>query len=181
MKNTITVALLIALSFYVSVNALSAQEHTDKTLHNEIIHSHHPHKHHVALFNGATTNLDHETTAYTVGLDYEYRFSKIVGATLLGEYVAASSSEIIAGAGLLFHPYKGLKIVTAPMVLFAEESSDEEHATNIEKDDKQATFAFRFSVAYDFYVGNFSIGPVINYDLGETNSINYGVAVGIGF
>lgn len=181
MKNIIKVALLIAFSFCLSFNTLSAQEHEKESQHNESAHSHHPHKHHVALFNGATSNLDHETTAYTIGLDYEYRFSKIVGATLLGEYVATSSSEILAGAGLLFHPYRGLKVVTAPMVLFAEEHNEEHHNTSIEKQDKKATFAFRFSAAYDFYIGNLSLGPVINYDLGETNSISYGVAVGIGF
>jgi hypothetical protein len=149
--------------------------------HNNDTHSHHPHKHHLALFNGATTNLDHEPTAYALGVDYEYRFSKLVGATLLGEYVAADSEEILAGAGLLFHPYKGLKLITAPMLLFAEEHPEGGHETHEVKTDKEAEFAFRFSAAYDFYIGNLSLGPVINYDLGKTNSISYGVAVGIGF
>jgi len=175
------IGIMAAISFCLSFTQLSAQEHGTELYEIAGSHSHHPHKHHVALFNGATTNLSHETTAYTIGLDYEYRFSKIVGLTILGEYIAATSEEIIAGAGLLFHPYKGLKLVTAPMLMFAESHNITHNYSEMEEQKKEASFAFRFSTAYDFYVGKLSIGPVINFDLGETNSISYGVAVGMGF
>ena len=159
--------------------SLSAQEHSAH--HETDAHSHHPHKHHVAIFNGATSNLTHNNTAYTVGFDYEYRFSKLVGATVIGEYISTSSSEIIAGAGLLFHPYKAFKFVGAPLAIFAEEHNEGHQPAHHEDGKKEASFAFRFSAGYDFYAGNISIGPVVNYDLGKTDAISYGVAVGIGF
>lgn len=144
-------------------------------------HGHHT-KHHIALFNGITSNLDHETSDYTFGVDYEYRINPLIATTVLAEYIAAESEEVIVGAGVAFHPYRGLKLVAAPMLIFAEEHAAEHLSTQEGSDQKkEGTFAFRAGAAYEFHFGRFSVGPVVNYDMGQTNAFSYGIAAGIGF
>ncbi|SHF44331.1 hypothetical protein SAMN05444483_101126 [Salegentibacter echinorum] len=143
---------------------------------NDAENNSHTHKHHIALFNGATTNFSHESTSYTIGLDYEYRISKLFGLGLLGEYIAAESGEFLAGVPFFVHPYKGLKFVAAPMAVFLEEHTSGEH-----KVEKETEFAFRFGTGYDFHFKGFSIGPDINFDFGKTEALNYGLSIGFGF
>ncbi|TXE10497.1 hypothetical protein ES711_00895 [Gelidibacter salicanalis] len=132
-------------------------------------------QHHIALFNGATSNFTHNTTAYTVGLDYEYRLSKLIGLGVLGELILTESEEILAGIAVIVHPFKGLKFSAAPLVAFAEE-----HAMGHEAK-KKASFLFRVGVGYDFHVWKLSYGPAVNFDFGKTESLNYGLAMGYSF
>ncbi len=64
---------------------IMAQEHTDHVqgsdnkehhVKHHRCHSHKFQKHHFALFNGVTSNFDHQSTGYSIGLDYEDRINK---------------------------------------------------------------------------------------------------------
>ncbi|MBJ7881998.1 hypothetical protein [Gelidibacter salicanalis] len=136
----------------------------------------HTGKHHLAIFNGATTNFTHQSTSYTLGLDYEYRVSKLIGLGVLGELILAESEEILAGVAAFVHPYKGLKFITAPLVAFAEEHTATGHEAK-----KEASFLFRIGVGYDFHIWKLSYGPAVNFDFGKTEAVNYGLAIGYGF
>ena len=117
--------LILILGYLLLGNTLIyAQHHNENS--NQEAHDHLS-KHHIALFNGVTTNLDHNSTAYTLGLDYEYRFSQLLGIGLLGEYIFSEPKEILGGISMFVHPFKGAKIVAAPMLLFSEGSHDSAH------------------------------------------------------
>ncbi len=177
MKPTIWITTII-LSLLVSGQTI-AQNHDEHKEHNGD-HHHDFHKHHIALFNGATTNFDHDATDYTVGIDYEFRFCQKFGAGIVGEYVATDSGEWIFGVPVFYHPCGGLKLFAAPLAVFAEEHHDNGHNTNHDSK-KEASFSFRIGAAYDFHFGKFSVGPSIDYDMGDTKAFVYGLALGIGF
>jgi len=136
----------------------------------------HSSKHHIALFNGATTNFSHESTSYTIGLDYEYRISKLLGIGLLGEVILADSEEFLTGVAVCAHPFKGTKLIAAPLVVFSEEHHSEGHEIK-----KESSFAFRIGAGYDFHVGKLSLGPTVDFDFGKTEALNYGLSIGFGF
>lgn len=181
MKKAALKTLLVVL-FSVSFIISYAQHHEDAshsegTHHEEGAHEGHEfHKNHVALFNGATTNLTHNLTSYSIGLDYEYRFSKMIGAGVLGEFVASESPEMLVGISVFTHPYKGAILFVAPMALFA---SEEEGAA--EAEDSELPLAIRIGAGYDFHFGKLSVGPSVSYDMGNTSALAYGLAIGFGF
>ena len=166
--------LILILGYIVLGNTLIYAQHLNED-HNPEAHNHFS-KHHIALFIGATTNFSHESTSYTIGLDYEYRFSKFLGLGLFGEYIVSEPEEILAGLAVYAHPFKGAKLLAAPLLVFSEGLHDTEHEPG-----KAANFAFRIAAGYDFHIGNLSIGPVVNFDIGATKAISYGLSIGFGF
>jgi hypothetical protein len=133
----------------------------------------HPHSNHLALFTGATTNFEHDSTDFTIGVDYEYRVSDMFGIGLFGEIVYAGHRETIVGVPFFFHMDDApLKIVLAPGVIMAEDH----HHHKYEK------FLFRAGLGYDIHMGAYSITPTLNADLVDGDvSLVYGLAFGIGF
>jgi len=158
----------IILTILLSNTSIYAQQNNKPAPHTS--------KHHIALFNGATTNFSHKSTSYTVGIDYAYRFSKLIGAGLLVEYIAAEPDETLVGIPVIAHPYKGSKIFVAPMAAFAEDHHAAGHDGK-----REGSFAFRIGLGYDFHLGSLSIGPAVDFDFGKTEAINYGVVIGFGF
>lgn len=180
MKKNLRTILILMLILNLGTK-LSAQEH-----HEEHSNAHesssHIHKHHIGVFNGATTNTSHNITSYTIGGDYEFRFNKKIGLTALGEYVGGDANEIVLGIGAMYHLPVGIKFTLAPMVIVTKEDHSEVHQTLAsESEDRERTFAIRIGVAYDFYLGDFTVGPVFNADLGDASAFNYGIAIGYGF
>ncbi len=147
------------------------EEHsTESHLHEQ------NHKNHLALFNGATTNLDHGSTAYTIGLEHEYRISKLIGSGSLLEYVAAEHAEIIIGLPFFIHPHNGLKIIAAPLIILGKETNEPTMESRTTTD-----FAFRIGFGYDFHLGAWSFGPDAYFDYGHSKSLVYGLSIGLGF
>ena len=171
MINKIKTIILVVVCLFFSSTTIYSQ-HNDE--HNKTESHDHFSKHHIALFNGATTNFSHKSTAYTVGLDYEFRFSRLVGCGISGEYIASESGEILAGIGVFLHPYKGTKLIAGPFLILAEEAHSEDHESK-----KEASISFRIGVGYDFHFKMLSVGPIVNFDVGNTEAINYGLAIGI--
>lgn len=161
--NTIMI-IFLSLGLYAQHANHGAQVHSK---HNDGHHEdgHHS-KWHVAVFNGATTNFDYSHTDYTIGADVEYRFHDKFGLGLGIEHIAASHPETVVAIPLFFHPYKGLKLIAAPI---AVNYSGNTH------------YGARLGAGYDFHVGKLSVGPLVALDMTNTTAVVYGVSIGMGF
>lgn len=165
------ITTLITFSTSGVYSQLDPHHEHDKEHHDD----HQKHHNHLALFVGATTNFDHETTGFSIGVDYEYRLKamhNLLGIGFIGEYVSSGSGEIIAGIPLFIHAAEKLKFMVAPIIVSAEDLHTHENETS---------FGVRLGAGSNFHVGKISMGPVINLDLGKTTALVYGVAIGFGF
>lgn len=123
-------------------------------------------KHHLGLFVGSTSNFSAHHTSFSLGSDYEYRISNLLGVGLLGEMVFAEHKETLVFGSLFVHPIEGLKIVFGNGLAFVEDKSH---------------YVFRLGTGYDFHVGSLSVTPTINFDFGDGNSFAvYGITFAIG-
>jgi hypothetical protein len=169
-KTLITIALLLFST------AAFAQHYEDHGTHHK--------KHHVALFDGATTNFGHSTTGYSIGLDYEYLMSDVVGAGLIAEYVFSGTGELIVGVPVFYHPTNNLKIGAGPIGVFVEKHHDtlhnDGHDTVSNNVEKEWEVGARFNVTYSLHFGSISAGPSVSMDVANTTSLAYGLSFGIG-
>lgn len=127
------------------------------------------HRHHVAVFLGGAVRDEHETeSGFAGGVDYEYRFTRLLGAGLLVEVATGGLREVLLAVPVALHPWRGLRFVAAPG---AEIPGDGE-----------AEFAMRLGVGYQVPVGRFTVEPGFNADLIDgTPTYVVGVSFGIGF
>ena len=171
--------VLTSVSFFSFVNA----QHKEHNEHNEHAaddkhHESPSHHHHIAIFNGASTNFKYDVTSYSLGLDYEYYIDN-VGIGLFGELIFAEETEFLTG---LFASYKigHIKLMTGPFVEFAK--SHDAHATTHDEGFHHK-FGVRVGLAYNFHLNKLSIAPGIytDYIEGGIWVLVYGVGVGFGF
>jgi hypothetical protein len=172
---SLLIAILCVLFLGTGIQAKeSSHDSHDSTGESHAVHQeHHLHHNHIALFTGATTNFEHESTDFTLGVDYEYRFSEMFGVGLFGEIVFAEHEETLIGVPLFIHVKESpLKIVLAPGLIMAEDH----HGHKYEE------FLFRGGLGYDIHLDNFSITPTVNADVVDGHvSLAYGLAFGVGF
>ena len=142
----------------ITVQTLAAEE-----THEEHKESHY-HRHHIGLFLGSVREEGEDT--FTVGLDYEYRFSPYFGIGILGEYTGKDYREGVVLVPLFIHPYKGFRFIAAP-------------GTKPRKEDEK--FVWRLGIGYQFPVGNWTIAPEFNVDFSDERDYTYGVSFGYGF
>lgn len=156
---------------------LSAQNHQ----HHRGDHS----RHHIAIFNGLTTNFDHETTGYSLGTDYEYYLSDLIAIGFIGEYVFSGEGEWILGIPVFIHPTSNFKFGAAPIWIQAEvhhdDHHDDSHGDTVSSVEKEWTMGVRVNVAYNIHMGNLSAGPSVSLDITNTTAILYGFTFGVGF
>ena len=125
-------------------------------------------KHHaVGVFFGGT-NVS-STTEATLGLEYEYKFTKKIGAGVLYEYTPGAHDGDGASIymGLLHvHPWKELRL----SVGYGREKI---HYPGSESED-----IWRLGVAYDFHLGDLGLAPTLAFDRvdGKTAKV-FGVAL----
>ncbi|NOZ46566.1 MAG: hypothetical protein GXO79_07255 [Chlorobi bacterium] len=165
-----TILTLIALNSY----CVYSQHDQHNEHNNEHLINHNHHQNHLALFLGATTNFEHETTGFSMGIDYEYRLKtmhNLLGIGLFGEYIFSESGEIITGIPLFIHPAKILKLIIAPILVSGENNHAHVNETNM---------GVRLGVASNYHFKKISIGPSVNLDFGKTTSLVYGIAIGVG-
>jgi hypothetical protein len=125
----------------------------------------HPHRHHVALFVGASNN-DHEIDL-SLGAEYELRFRRIVGGGVLIDRAGGRAGSTVVGVGVWIHPVGDFKFLLAPGLEFRNDSTE---------------FLVRVGAAYDFHIKSFSISPTFNVDFVDSEEILvYGVHLGYGF
>ena len=177
MKRLISLLIVLtSVSFFSLVNA----QHTEHNEHPaEDQHHESPlHHHHIAIFNGASTNFKYDVTSYSLGLDYEYYIHN-VGIGLFGELIFAKETEFLTG---LFASYKigSIKFMTGPFVEFAK--SHDAHTTTHDEEFHHK-FGVRVGLVYNFHLSKLSIAPGLytDYIEGGTWALVYGVGVGFGF
>lgn len=143
----------------------------------------HFHRNHVAIVLGATTPLDNESnsTAFTVGADYERLFTRVVGARLAVDFTGRNHSRNgLIALELVVRPIPPLALLAGPGLEFVEKEETHNGATSTERETETV---FRVGGSYDFAVGPLTIGPIAILDfLGETKTnFVFGISTGIGF
>jgi hypothetical protein len=144
------------------------------------------HRHHFSVFLGVTAGevekeaeagvaseggavIVEDETAFTLGLDYEYRLSRRWGVGALAEWAGKDARFWVVGIpAAVLHPKGGLKLYLVP----GFEKSNEH----------DAEFLVRLGAMYDFEVGRFTIAPAFNVDFVDDEEVLvYGVNIGRGF
>jgi hypothetical protein len=126
----------------------------------------HEHHHHIAVILG-NTHTEHDEDAFTIGIDYEYRLSPLVGVGVLGEYATGGVDAWVVGVPFALHPGAGWRLVAMP---------------GVEIHDGESAFLFRTGVGYEFELGEFTVMPEVNADFvdDETN-LFFGASIGFKF
>jgi hypothetical protein len=125
----------------------------------------HAHRHHVALFLGAT-HTDEEDE-FSIGMDYEYRLNPLLGLGGIAEYTGGEHETTIAAAAFFIHPFKALRLVLGPGF---ESGGDEKE------------FLLRVGASYHIPVGKLTLAPEFNVDFVDGNkNLVYGISLGWGF
>lgn len=146
---------------------------------------HHFHRNDVAVFLGATTPLDKARggeTSFTAGVEYERRFTRVLGAQALADFSFGDlKREAIFAALLTVRPIAPLRFSLGPGAELVEEDKIEEDGSTSTKN--KAYFVIASRVIYVFHVGRISLAPTVGLDfIGETKtSFVYGLSVGAGF
>jgi len=124
------------------------------------------HKNHVALFLGVVD--EHAETAFSLGLDYERRFSRLFGIGILTHYAFGDVRSFALAAPIFLHATDRLKFSLAAGF---EDADHEDRETLI-----------RLGVEYAFEVGRLTIAPMFAVDFVEDEEILVlGVNIGRGF
>ncbi|MEO0690878.1 MAG: hypothetical protein AAFY51_11340 [Pseudomonadota bacterium] len=121
--------------------------------------------HHLSVISGLTYVDEADETAYTLGIDYEYRVSDLLGVGFVAERAFGNVEATTLLAVADFHLTEGLAMQVGPGIEFAE---GEEFAVG------------RFGVLYEFELGGgFTISPQAHYDLSELEDA-FVFVVGVG-
>jgi hypothetical protein len=124
--------------------------------------------HHLSVVIGATNIPDADETAFTLGLDYEYRVSKVLGLGFVAEHAfgAVDSTTLLGVADI--HLTEGLAIQIGPGVEFVGD---------------ETFFVTRLGVVYELEVGKaFTLSPQLHYDFSSgEDAIVFGIAIGKAF
>ncbi len=122
--------------------------------------------HHVEVFLGNTHTEDDED-AFSIGVQYEYRLSPLMGVGILGEYAFEDLDSWVVGVPLTLHPGAGWQLVAMP---------------GVEIENNETSFLFRAGVGYEFELEQFTIKPEFNADFvkGDVNLV-FGASLGVGF
>ena len=145
----------------------------------------HFHHNHVAVFLGATTPFDQDKagkTSFTVGADYERRFTPALGVMALADFALGDLKRTALFAAMFAgHPIDALRIALGPGFELVEQDEIAEDGSTSTK--HKAFFVISTRATYEFHVGRVSLTPAAGLDfIGETKTaFVYGVAVGIGF
>lgn len=127
--------------------------------------------HHLSVFpSGTRTTGSENEDAFTVGLDYEYRVSELLGVGAVGEFAFGPIDATTLLAVADFHIWRGLGIQTGPGAVV--------------EDGESPHFVYRFGALYEFEFGSgFTLSPQIHCDLidGLENELIYGLAFGFSF
>ena len=119
----------------------------------------------VAIGMGGTTNK--EATAFTIGIDYQYRITKLIGVGAIIDHAMADINSTLIAPALFLHA-ANFEFAIAPALEFIEEGT---------------VVILRLGVAYGFELSRFSISPGVFWDSernGES-AIVYGLKFGYKF
>ena len=125
-------------------------------------------RHELGLFLGITTKEG--DTGISVGLDYEYRLSRLFGIGGVAEYTGADFREGLLGVPFYWHAWRELKLVAAPSV-------------EIEPAERSGEFVVRLGGEYGFPVrSGIEIAPALYFDVSsEDVAVVVGATVATSF
>lgn len=148
----------------------TAQQHEGEAHESEG----HRHKNHLGLFLGITD--EEAASEFTIGLDYERRFSRWFGIGVLVESIAGDAREVIVGIPVFLHATERLKfLLAAGYESLGPFENDKGH-----HDDRETVV--RIGAEYAFHFGNYSVSPALNVDFVDSEEILvYGVTIGRGW
>lgn len=128
----------------------------------------HPDKrHHVSVVGAGSYVYEEDYTAATVGIDYEYRVSPLLGLGFVAEraFGRIDATTLLAVADI--HIWRGLAIQTGP---------------GIEIIDGEVYAAGRIGALYEFELeDHWTFSPQVHFDISEENAIVFGAAFGRAF
>ncbi len=134
-------------------------------------------RHHLSVVTAGTTIFKADETAFTLGIDYEYRLNRLVGVGLVLEqaFGDVDATSLLAVADL--HIWKGLALQIGPGLEFIDEttlSGERENETN---------FIFRLGTLYEFeFDEKYTLSPQVHYDASSgEDALVFGLALGIAF
>jgi len=176
---TVVASLIL---FFGLVGASAEPQHASSDPH-ESTSSHEFHRHHVAVFLGATYGVlerghdedpqaqeegEIRNTDFSVGVDYEYRILRNLSLGALIDYAPGDLRTTVFAAGAFIRPIGGLMVVAAPGF---ESHEGKQHAL------------FRLGFGYEFGMADrFSLTPNFNIDFVNGQQVYvYGLSVGVGF
>jgi len=114
----------------------------------------------IGVFLGSSTVKGEDDNEFTFGLEYEYHFSKLLGAGLIVEHSpdAHHNDDVsVVLAAVHIHPVGGLRLTVGA----GREYIHGHHPHDVSM--------WRLGTAYDFHFDSFSIAPTINVDfIGDT-------------
>lgn len=185
MRGGTAVGLVLGLLASRPAVVAAQEEHGAEASHEE----HEFHRHHLALFLGASTKPEAETdskTAFTFGVGYEFRVQRRWGVGAFVEGLPDPGDRkraAVAAAAFFVHPVGELRLVAAPGVEFTQAMDSEVGTQSAEAEGDEASFLLRLGAAYEFRLGRFSIAPEFNLDLVkfEEAVLVYGLGFGVGF
>ena len=160
-------SMAIATLWIAATSPGASASEAEEVKHEE---SHGHHRHHVAALLGAAIRDEHGVTegGFAVGVDYEYRLHRLLGAGALVEVATGNIRDVVVMAPIFLHPWGGLKLVVAPGAEIASSG--------------HAEFLLRVGGAYLFPLGDFSVGPDFVVDIVDGHpTFVAGLAFGVGF
>jgi len=181
----LSAAAILSASLFLPEAALGQAETENARGAREEHGDHEFHKNGVFLFLGGTTEStsDDPTTSFTLGVEYERRFSRRVGVAVAAEAVLSGEGrEALFGLLLVLHPVGGLGLAAGPGMEIGKDHQAEHGEEG--GDDTEVSAAFRVGVLYDFEVGSrYTIAPAVFIDFidGKDPALVWGVELGVGF
>lgn len=177
MKNTIKTMLLFGGTIFVSLAggySYAEQQHAEHQQEKAEAHEKHGHaiesRHHVSMFLGGTTLLvpdESDETAFTLGIDYEYRVSPLIGLGFVAERAFGDIEANTLIAAVDIHIYEGWVVQTG---------------LGFERIDSETNRLVRLGVLYEFEFGEYTISPQVHYDAtNREDSVVFGFAFGRNF
>lgn len=152
----------VLISFLFVSSAFAEQAESGSELKHAV---HGPHHLSVLV---ADTHVSGEGDNFTIGIDYEYRLSKLlgVGAVVERAFGELDATTVLAVADI--HLQHGLIVQVGP-------GFERRHDENV--------FVARIGMLYEFELDNLTLSPQLHWDYhdGEANAIVAGLALGFSF
>lgn len=120
---------------------------------------------HISTFAGYSTD-NHGKTGYKLGLEYEYRVSDKFGLGGTFDFTGKDFEIFSFSIGSTFYPFR-FPLIPVAAVGFKNSKGDWKPF-------------LRGILVYDFHAGNFSLGPMLMWDIynEEKNILSYGLTIG---
>ena len=174
MKNKIQLkALLLILFGIISISAYSQEKHHDREHDHDHDHDH-DHPHHLYELGVANTLVYFAgENEFAYGLHFHLlrniKHSRF-GFGLMYERIFDEHGHNTIGVVGSYNPFRSLHINIAPGIAFEDEEPSD------------LKFAFHAETIYDFHIGRFHIGPLLEFAVDpEDYHLSLGLHIGYGF